>query len=243
MGGRTLKRLVIFHHALHGVGRFGAGELLLLGLLTGHHRDGQNIFKEIGVALQLLLRLGLGLLGGLMDGMTLLPPEFPGTQEGAGGLLPADDGAPLVVQHGQLPVGLQNVRPVVAEHGLGGGTEGQTLFQLLTAAHGDPCHLGGKSVDQLAFLFQQAFRDQHGHCHVLMAGFLEFAVHDPLHILPDGVAIGAQDGKALDGGVLHQFGLPAHVRIPLRKIDLHVGDLLHLFLFCHISSSSQNAKS
>ena len=71
-----------------------------------------------------------------------------------------------------------------------------------------------------------------------MAGFLEFAVHDPLHILPDGVAIGAQDGKALDGGVLHQFGLPAHVRVPLRKIDLHVGDLLHLFLFCHISSSS-----
>ena len=59
-----------------------------------------------------------------------------------------------------------------------------------------------------------------------MAGFLEFAVHDPLHILPDGVAIGAQDGKALDGGVLHQFGLPAHVRVPLRKIDLHVGDLL-----------------
>ena len=48
VGGRALKRLVIFHHALHGVGRFGAGELLLLGLLAGHHRDGQNIFKEIG---------------------------------------------------------------------------------------------------------------------------------------------------------------------------------------------------
>jgi len=138
---------------------------------------------------------------------------------------------------------VDDVGIMFAEERLRSRADSAAVLQLLTAAHGDPCYLGGKSVDQLAFLFQKALRDQHGHCHVLMAGFLEFAVHDPLHILPDGVAIGAQDGKALDGGVLHQLGLPAHVRIPLRKIDLHVGDLLHLFLFCHISSSSQNAKS
>ena len=237
VGGGTLERLVILHHALHGIGGLCTGELLLLGLPTGHHGNCQHIFKEICIAVQLLLRLGLCLLGGFVDGVAFLPPELAGAQEGAGGLLPADDGAPLVIQHGQLAVGLQDVRPVVAEHRLGSGAEGQTLFQLFTAAHGDPSHFGGEAVDQLPFFFQQALWNQHGHCHILVAGLLKFAVHDVLDVLPNGIAIGAQDGKALDGGILHQLRLAAHVRIPLGKIHLHVGDLLNLFIFGHFLSS------
>ena len=52
---------------------------------------------KIGVAVQLLLGLGLGFLGGLVDGVAFLPPELAGAQERTGGFLPADDAAPLVM--------------------------------------------------------------------------------------------------------------------------------------------------
>ena len=94
---RTLKRLAVLHHALDGIGRLGARELLLLGLAAGDDGDGEHVAEEVSVAVELLHRLSLRLLGGLVDGVALLPPELARTQERAGGLLPADDGAPLVV--------------------------------------------------------------------------------------------------------------------------------------------------
>ena len=153
---RTLKRLAILHHALDGVGRLGAGKLLLLGLAAGNDGDREHVAEEVGVAVELLHRLSLRLLGGLVDGVTLLPPELARAQEGAGGLLPADDGAPLVIEHRQLTVGLQYARPVVAEHRLGRGAESKALFELLAAAHRDPRDLGREAVDELALLLEQA---------------------------------------------------------------------------------------
>ena len=205
VAGAGLKGLVVLHHGLNGVGRLGPGELFLIGLAALYHGHSQGIPAEIGVAVQLLLRLGNGLLSGLVDGVALLPPELTGAQEGTGGLFPPDDGAPLVIEHGQLPVALQHIVPVVAEHGLRGGPEGQTLLQLLAAAVGDPGHLRGEALHQLPLLFQQALGDQHGHGHIHMAGFFEHPVHDALNILPNGIAIGPQDHKALDGGVIHQL--------------------------------------
>ena len=234
VGGGALEGLAVLHHALHGVGGLRAGELLLLGLAAAHHGDGQHVFIEIGVAVELLLGFRLGLLGGLMDGVALLPPELTGAQEGAGGLLPADDGAPLVVEHGQLPIGVEHAGPVVAEHGLGGGTESQALLQLLIAAHGDPGALGRKAVHQLALFFQQALGDQHRHGHVHMPGLFKLRVHQLLHILPDRIAVRPQDREALDRRIFHQLRLAADIGIPLSKIDLHIGDLLNFFLFRHL---------
>ena len=230
---RTLEGFAVLHHALDGVGCLGAGKLLLVGLAAAHDRDGEDVFKEIGVAVELLLGLGLCFFGSLMDGMALLPPELAAAQERARRLLPADDRAPLVVQHRQLSIGLQNARPVVAEHRLRRGTERQPLFELFAAAHRDPRHLGRKAVDQLAFLFQQAFRDQNRHRHIHMAGLFELGVHDALDVLPDRVAIGPQDREALHARVFHQLRLAADVGVPLGKVDLHIGDLLYFFLFRH----------
>ena len=237
VAGRALKGLVILHEAFDGVGRFGAGELFFFGLLAGNDGDGENILKEVGIAAELLLGLVLRFLGRFMDGVALLPPELSGAQERAGRFFPADDGAPLVIEHRQLAVGLQNAGPVVAEHRLGGRTERKALLELFAAAHRDPRHLGREAVDQLAFLFQQAFRNQDGHRHVLMAGLFELGVHDALNVLPDGIAIRPQDGKALDGCILDQLRLAADIGVPLGKIDLHIGDLLHFLLFRHIGSS------
>ena len=234
MAGAGLQGLAVLHHGLDGIGSLGAGELLLVGLSPLYHGHGQSIPTEIGIAIELLLRLGNGLLGGLVDGVALLPPELTAAQEGAGGLLPADDGAPLVIQHGQLTVALEHIVPMVAEHGLRGGTESQTLLQLLAAAVGDPSHLRGEALHQLPLLFQQTLGDQHGHGHIHMAGLLEHTVHDALNILPNCVAIGTQDHKALDGGIVHQLRLQANISVPLGEVHLHGGDGFHISLvFSH----------
>ena len=126
---------------------------------------------------------------------------------------------------------------MVAEHGLAGGADSQTLFQLVGAAHRDPRHLRREAIDQLAFLLQQALRDQHGHCHVLMAGGLEAGIHILLDELPDRLTIGAQDDEAFHAGILDQLCLDADVGIPLCEVLLLTGDRLYeLFVvFCHFN--------
>ena len=233
----ALQGLAVLHHRLDGVGRLGTGKLLLVGLAALDNGDAQVVLGKIGVAVQLLLGLGLGLLGGLVDGVTLLPPELTGAQERAGGFLPADNAAPLVVQHRQVAVGVQHMAEMVAEHRLAGGAHRKALLQRVAAAGGDPGDLGRKAVDQLALLLQQALGDEHGHGHVLMAGGLEASVQIFLDVFPDGVAIGAQHNKALDAGILDQLGLRADVGVPLGEVDLLSGDRLdHFFLIvCHFS--------
>jgi hypothetical protein len=113
------------------------------------------VLAELGIALQLLLRLGDGLLGRGVEGVALLPEELPVAQEGAGGLLPAQHGAPLVIEHGQVPPGVDDPAPVVAEQRLGGGADAQPLLQLLAAAHGDPGALGGEALHMVLLLLQQ----------------------------------------------------------------------------------------
>ena len=125
---------------------------------------------------------------------------------------------------------MQHVAPVVAEHSLGRGAEGQTLLQLFAAAMGDPGHLRGEAGHQLTLLLQQALGDQHRHGHVHVAGLLELRVHVLLDILPNGIAVRSKDQKALDAGVVHQLRLQADIRIPLGEILLHGGDRLYISL-------------
>ena len=230
VAGAALQGLAVLHHGLDGIGGLGTGKLFLVGLAALHHGDGQILLADICVAVQLLLGLSLSLGGSLVDGVAFLPPELAAAQEGAGGLFPADNAAPLVVLHGKLTVAVQHAGPVVAEHGLTGGTHGQTLFQLVGTAHRDPRHLRREAIDQFAFLLQQAFRDQHGHCHVLMAGGLEAGIHVLLDQLPDGLTVGAQDDETLHAGVLHQLCLHADIGVPLCEVLFLAGDRLYELL-------------
>ena len=152
------------------------------------------------------------------------------TQEGPGGLFPAQDRAPLVVQLGQVPVGVDHVLIVLAEQGLGGRTDAVALLQLLAAAHGHPGALRGKALHMVLLLLEQAFGDEDGQVHVLVAQLFKAPVQLVLDVLPDGVAVGAVDEHALDGGVVDELRLFAHVGVPLGKVHLHIGDLLHLLL-------------
>ena len=234
VGGAGLQCLTVMHHALDGIGRFRAIELLLVGLLTPGDRHCQHILAEVRIDIEHGLGECLGLLGSGMDGVTLLPQEFPVAQEGAGGFLPAQHAAPLVVLHGQISVRLQHICKVFTEERFGSGTNCHLLFQLITAAHGDPCTLGCEACHVILFLLQQGFGNQQGHIDVFNALLLEFPVHDMLNILPDGIAIGSVNKHALDAGVVDQLRLLAHIGEPLGEVDLHIRDLFDLFIFCHV---------
>ena len=153
----TLKSFVVFHQALYRVGCFCTGKFFLLGFSAADYRNGQHFFKEVGIAIELLLSFSFCFLGGFMDGVTFLPPEFTGTKERSRSFLPADDRAPLIVQHWEFAVGMQDLRPVITEHSLRSRTESKSLFKLFAAAHSDPCYLRCKSVDEFSFFFEKAF--------------------------------------------------------------------------------------
>ena len=73
------------HHSLDGISSFCAGKLLFVGLLTpydGHH---QIVFTEVGVAIELLLGLGLCFLGGLMA-VDIVPRKATGAALGVVGM-------------------------------------------------------------------------------------------------------------------------------------------------------------
>ena len=125
---------------------------------------------------------------------------------------------------------MNHVFIVLTEQRLRGGADAVPLLQLFAAAHGHPGALRRKALHMVLLLLEQAFRNEHRQVHVLVAGGLEALIHLVLDILPDGVTVGAVDEHTLDGGVVDQLRLFAHVGVPLGEIHLHIGDLLHLFL-------------
>ena len=224
VGGARLQRLAVVHHALHGIGLLGAVEFLLIGLLPLHHGHGQHVFHEVGIDVQHPLGLFPGLVGGGVHGVALLPQKLPVAQEGAGGLFPAQHAAPLVIQLGQIPVGMDDVLVMLAEQRFGGGADAQPVLQLLAAAHGDPGALGRKALHVILLLLEQGFGDQDGEIDVFVAGGLKAAIQLGLDVLPDGVAIGAIDEHALHRGIVDELGLGAHVGVPLGEVLVHGGD-------------------
>ena len=233
VAGAGLKRLLIVHHALDGVGVHRTGKLLLVGLIAPDHRHGKIVLAKIRIHLKLVQGLLPGFLLGGVEGMAFLPQKLSASQKGAGGLFPAEHGAPLVIQHGQIAPGVYNMAPVVAEEGLGGGPDAQALGQLLAAAYSDPGALGGKALHMVLLLLEQALGDEHGHGDVLVSVTLEHSVQLMLNVFPDGVAVRAHNEAALDTGVVHQLSLGAHIGEPLGEIYLHVGDLFNFLVFCH----------
>ena len=140
-----LQRLAVVHEGLDRVGRLGAGKFFLVGLAALDHRDRQELLAEVRVDVEHLLGAGLRLLSGRVDRVTFLPQKLHGAEERTRRLLPAHYRAPLVVNLGQIAVGVHDVGVEVAEQRLGRRTHAHFLLQRLAAALGHPCNLGGKS--------------------------------------------------------------------------------------------------
>ena len=63
-----------------------------------------------------------------------------------------------------------------------------------------------------------------------MTALLKAGIQLLLDVFPDGIAVGTINKHALDRGIVNQLRLLAHISVPLGKVDLHIGDLFHLFL-------------
>ena len=76
MGSTALKGLAVLHHRLDGVSVEGTGEALGLALHTLENRDAHVVLGEVGVDLQHLLSLGLGLFLRGVGCVAFLPEEL-----------------------------------------------------------------------------------------------------------------------------------------------------------------------
>ena len=118
MAGPALESLSVMHHGLNGIGCLRAGEFFLVGFASLDDRDGKEVFTYVSIDVQHPLGFFNCLLGGFVHGVTLLPPEFHGSQEGTGSLLPPDNRTPLIVQLGQVPIGMYYMGVMLTEQRL-----------------------------------------------------------------------------------------------------------------------------
>ena len=235
--GTGLQSLAVVHHSLDGVGILCTGEALLLGLFALNDRNGQPFLEELRVDVQHAQSLFHSLLSGSMNGMTLLPPELTAAQERTGGLFPADNRAPLVVQLRQIAPGANDLCVMLAEQRLRSRTNAQTLLQLVVAAVRYPCTLRREAFNVVGFLLQQAFRNENRHCYILVTGLLEHTVQRVLDVLPQRLCVRTHDDTALYRRIIGHFSLFNNICVPLREVHVHGRDLAdQLFLFCHYSS-------
>ena len=109
-------------------------------------------------------------------GVTLLPVKLPGAEEGARGFFPANHRAPLIIQLGQIPPGVNNIFVMVAEQRLRGGTDAEPLGKLLLAAVGHPGHLRSEALHVVLFLLKQALGDKQRHRHVFVTKLFKLMV-------------------------------------------------------------------
>lgn len=103
---------------------------------------------------------------------------------------------------------------VGVHHCLGGGTNGDGLLEIRVACLGDPGDFGGKPLDVIFFLFEDAFGDEHGEVGIFNAHFLDLSIKPVYRVrwqrrigfwqgftlddFPDGIGPGLHDVAARD---------------------------------------------
>ena len=128
VAGAGLECLSVVHEGLDGVGRYGSGKFLLVGLSASYHGHRKEILAEIGIDVQHLYGAFLCLLLSCVDGVTFLPQKLTGTKERSRLLFPAHYRAPLVVYLGQISVGMDEVFVKITEKSLGCGTHAKLFL-------------------------------------------------------------------------------------------------------------------
>src|SRR6185369_3422133 len=76
----------------------------------------------------------------------------------------------------------------------------------------------GETFDVLRFLREKALRNEEREVAVLVTGLLEHPVQGGLHLLPDGVAIGADDHATANRAVVSKLGAHEHLVVPRGEI-------------------------
>ena len=169
-----LQRLSVAHHRLGGERLPGAGEPLTGALAPGQHRHRQHRLLHVDVhpmqdRQALCYRLG----GRLVGRVTLLPEELGRAQEEPGPQLPPHHVRPLVVEQGQIAVGLDPARICAPDGCLGRGPNHERLVEHRSARLGHNRDLRREPVDEVALSGEHRLWNQQREVDVLVAGGLD----------------------------------------------------------------------
>ena len=234
----ALQRLAVVHQRLDRIGCDRTGKLLLVGLLTAHHRNRELLLAEIRVEIQHLFGSRLCLLFGRVHGVSLLPEELTGAEERTGRLLPAHHRTPLVQHLRQIAIRVHMLRIVIAEQRLRGRAHAEALLQGLKAALRDPGDFRREALDMIFLLVEKTLGNKKRHVAILYACRLEALIQKALDALPDCISGGLNDHTAFDARIVAELCLPHNVGIPLCEILFHRSNLFdRFFLLCHTSLS------
>ena len=171
--------------------------------------------------------------------MSLLPQEFPGTQERTCRLFPAHHGTPLIIYLRQIPVGMHIICIKVTEQRLRSRPYAKTLLQRLQTAVSHPRHLRRKAFHMILLLLKQTLRNKHRKVYILHSRFLKSPVKLILDIFPDCIACGFDYHTSFYARVVNQLCLLHHIRIPLGEIFFHRSNRFYkFFVVCHLLLSS-----
>ena len=162
-----------------------------------------------------------------MGGMSFLPQEFPGAKEGSCFLFPADYTAPLIIYLGKVTVGLDISLIEITKQRFGGRSDTHSLLERIESAVCYPGNLRCKPLYVILFLFKKTFGDEHRHIDIFYARCLKSLVQLSLDIFPDRISCGLDYHAALHIGIVNQFCLLHHIRIPLCKVLTHGCDCFH----------------
>jgi hypothetical protein len=153
-----------------------------------------------------------------MERVAFLPQELGRAQERPRAKLPADHVRPLVHEHGQIAVALDELAVDGADHGLRGGPDREALGELVGAAVGHPRDLRAEPVHVLRLGRQEALGDEQRQVDALVARLLDPLVECVADVLPKREAIRADDDAAPDGRIGRELGVANDVEVPLAEV-------------------------
>ena len=227
-----LQGLTVLHHGFDGVGLESTCKALVGSLDTLNDGDSHVFLSKVGIDVEHLDGLSLGLFLSGMGSVTLLPQELGGAQEHTGAHLPTEYVSPLVDEQWQIAIAVDPIAVGVPDDGLTGGTDHQFLLQtcrgvdddtltlriIHQAVMGNNSALLGEAFHMISLSAQERLGNEQGEISVLHAGSLEHVIKLTLHLFPDGVAIRLDDHAATHSRLLGQVGFHYQFIIPLRVI-------------------------
>src|SRR5437763_16010231 len=83
----------------------------------------------------------------------------------------------------------------------------------------------------LCFFLDKTTRNEQWEVGIEDARFLEPGIHEPLNMLPDGIAVRPDNHAAAHRSIVSQFCLTHYLVIPLRKIIILVDYVLDIPIF------------
>ena len=232
VAGAGLEGLAVLHHGLDAEGVERTGKTLVGALMALDDGHGHILLGKLGIHIEHLAGLGLGILAGGMGGVAFLPEELGRAEEHAGAHLPAHHVGPLVAEDGQVAVGLDPVLVGAPDDGLGGGAHNELFLELGRGVDHHAIAVGvvhqavvrhhgallGEAFHMLRLAAEETLGNEKREVGILMARGLEHAVELVLHLLPNGIAIGFYHHATAHGALFCQIGTHHQFVVPFRVV-------------------------